>query len=802
MKKYKCLLLIFVLFILLSGSVYGATCPDEYKETPTGSGYCCPSTGSFAYYDTDYYCPDDYSNCCRSGYATADCKTKYGGELRTVGAIYICFVHPIEASSDEQGDDQGDTTGNKKCYYCPTNPATGKFWSETAPGSQCTGGWHVNNATSKESCKNADCPNGVSITLDPNGGSVSGDTSLSCSTANCTIPLPTPTYSDHTFVGWWSNNDKKYLHSYADCANNGETLRADWSQDSTASGDGCTPGGSQTPSANPGTSDNLLACTYCCHSGGGCFSEDPCTDGEVTTVHTDSAECPVITPNNGNGGSTDLACYKCDNNYVWSNGNTVLNCTYIPNIATENECNQAGSGGSGSEPTTACYKCGSEYVWEDRNGDSNCSLVPTISTKATCEKNNTDQYTPNPTNPANPTNPSNNQSRCDKVYKVESYKKYYTITYNLRSLGGSFIDGSTKRVQILTGNEIIGEFKTNPIKNGYVFKYWTTDSSGNGSKFNLNTKPTSDITLYPHFEKYTNDKWYCKKGVLDPARGLCYIVNKNTRSDYKEGYTGAYTFTETIYNNNSLICAYYYPECSTAQEGAIYLKSGLSAGYKVERGKQNVTTGVYAGWLSDAWRSQNTCKFLSSCSDSKQNSSGFSSAFTYNDGCIIRWDTILYQVADSVARSEEQSDDGTDLEEDDDTELLYQATIILKDYCTKEQLVNYTTAKMVPGTRRAATLLKKYTLKSGCSFVSKIGDPVNVSSVDGAPIYTIVDSDITQTFYVKCSECSGGKTSQEEKEADGSPATGDALIYLAWILGVGAAGYSIYYFKNNKEISD
>ena len=794
MKKLNYIFIALLVFFVMSiENVIAYNCPTGYREVASYCGittiHCirdaCTETfilergkgtdgNLYNYCTRDATQQEEIKEQCTRGFFRAS---------RIEGNRPYCWYDPETSCKKENGEEYSE------CNNTVTN---------TAISAVC----YVDpiDNSGQQPSPSASCPNGVSITLDPNGGSVSGDTSLSCSTANCTIPLPTPTYSDHTFVGWWSNNDKKYLHSYADCANNGETLRADWSQDSTASGDGCTPGGSQTPSANPGTSDNLLACTYCCPSGGGCFSEDPCTDGEVTTVHTDSAECPVITPNNGNGGSTDLACYKCDNNYVWSNGNTVLNCTYIPNIATENECNQAGSGGSGSEPTTACYKCGSEYVWEDRNGDSNCSLVPTISTKATCEKNNTDQYTPNPTNPANPTNPSNNQSRCDKVYKVESYKKYYTITYNLRSLGGSFIDGSTKRVQILTGNEIIGEFKTNPIKNGYVFKYWTTDSSGNGSKFNLNTKPTSDITLYPHFEKYTNDKWYCKKGVLDPARGLCYIVNKNTRSDYKEGYTGAYTFTETIYNNNSLICAYYYPECSTAQEGAIYLKSGLPTGYKVERGKQNSTTGVYAGWLSDAWRSQNTCKFLSSCSDSKQNSSGFSSAFTYNDGCIIRWDTILYQVADSVARSEEQSDDGTDLEEDDDTELLYQATIILKDYCTKEQLVNYTTAKMVPGTRRATTLIKKYTLKSGCSFVSKIGDPVKVSSIDGAPIFTIVDSDITQTFYVKCSEeCSGGKVSQEEKEAEGSPATGDALIYLAWILGVGAAGYSIYYFKNNKE---
>lgn len=51
----------------------------------------------------------------------------------------------------------------------------------------------------------------------------------------------------------------------------------------------------------------------------------------------------------------------------------------------------------------------------------------------------------------------------------------------------------------------------------------------------------------------------------------------------------------------------------------------------------------------------------------------------------------------------------------------------------------------------------------------------------------------------------GGKPSQEEidknkdNDANSNPETGNALILIAWTIGLGALGYSIYWFKNRSE---
>jgi len=42
-------------------------------------------------------------------------------------------------------------------------------------------------------------------------------------------------------------------------------------------------------------------------------------------------------------------------------------------------------------------------------------------------------------------------------------------------------------------------------------------------------------------------------------------------------------------------------------------------------------------------------------------------------------------------------------------------------------------------------------------------------------------------------------TCKANQEIDNNNKTGDALIYLAWIIGLGAIGYSVYYFKKLKK---
>lgn len=68
----------------------------------------------------------------------------------------------------------------------------------------------------------------------------------------------------------------------------------------------------------------------------------------------------------------------------------------------------------------------------------------------------------------------------------------------------------------------------------------------------------------------------------------------------------------------------------------------------------------------------------------------------------------------------------------------------------------------------------------GCTLVDK-----NDSTVD----YTIDNTDYQKTVYYTC---------KAESPAV-NPKTGNALIFVAWVVGLGSLGYSIYWFKKNKK---
>ena len=257
--------------------------------------------------------------------------------------------------------------------------------------------------------------------------------------------------------------------------------------------------------------------------------------------------------------------------------------------------------------------------------------------------------------------------------------------------GGHFIDGSTSnRYQYLNDTEIIGEFKTNPIKDGYKFLYWV-DSSGN--EFDFNTKLSNDIILKAVYEKYEESKYYCenKNDVFDPSTALCYSVLKTY--DDNEPFNN----TTYRYKANEWMCYAYYGDVNNP--GAISRIKGIPG---TITGKNNKTDGVYEGYTSDSWRSKNTCLFGSPCTKDATRSGNVITWYKYDTECEVKWNTILYKVSDSVSNS---------------------------DY-------NYYD--------------------------------------DG----------------------SGGK---QNKEADNSPKTGNAIVYLAWAAIIGACGYSIYYFKYRKE---
>lgn len=80
---------------------------------------------------------------------------------------------------------------------------------------------------------------------------------------------------------------------------------------------------------------------------------------------------------------------------------------------------------------------------------------------------------------------------------------------------------------------------------------------------------------------------------------------------------------------------------------------------------------------------------------------------------------------------------------------------------------------------------------SGCTIVDENGKPYDEDKVVKITIDKTNPKDFNKNVYYYCKV-------EEEPTTNGK--TGDALIYIAWAIGIGALGYSAYYFMNsNKE---
>lgn len=201
--------------------------------------------------------------------------------------------------------------------------------------------------------------------------------------------------------------------------------------------------------------------------------------------------------------------------------------------------------------------------------------------------------------------------------EVATVIKYYTIIYKLN--GGKFINGSTEdRTTYVAENQVIGEFKTNPIKDGYKFKEWQL----NGSKFDFTQKPTANITLEAVYEKLTDDdkKYYCEDGyILDSSTNMCYKV-------LKPDNTNTFDYTKYSYAAGQTFCYAY--SASANRAGGVNPKSGINA---TTTGKNNVT---YDGYDSqDAWVSKDTCKFGTECRELSS---------TTRQACETIWSAIIF----------------------------------------------------------------------------------------------------------------------------------------------------------------
>lgn len=123
----------------------------------------------------------------------------------------------------------------------------------------------------------------------------------------------------------------------------------------------------------------------------------------------------------------------------------------------------------------------------------------------------------------------------------------------------------------------------------------------------------------------------------------------------------------------------------------------------------------------------------------------------------------------------------------------YNATINYYYYDTTDRVKNddgkevpaHTEKELDPGYTKSVNSPKI----SGCKIVDENGDPYDEDKVVEVSIDKTNPKNFTKNVYYIC---------PGEKEGEELP-TGDALIYIAWIIGLGAIGYSVYYFVNLKK---
>lgn len=382
--------------------------------------------------------------------------------------------------------------------------------------------------------------------------------------------------------------------------------------------------------------------------------------------------------------------------------------------------------------------------------------------------------------------------------------------------------------------------KLDDIKSGL-----TTITESNVTVYTLTLKATYTELDYSDME--------CPSGtVLDPSIRKCYsILNDSSYPSYTLSTYSAKTRFCYAYNNSQGkpggIAFHSVAEDDCPADG---ITGTGSEGYCKIEGKNNKTSGKYSDYSnSDAWMSQNSCFIASPCT----------SAITDSSACTIRWDTIIYNVSDAKINEVTLPEEPVEIPETytvtydanggsgapssqtktENIDLTLSSTKPTKEGYT---FVNWNTKKDGTGTSYDAGAVysgnanitlyaqyqkkliegeKKYTvtfwMNDGTNSkeekvindgdkVVKPADPVRDGYVfngwyDKKEKGTKYDftkdvvSDID--LYAHWEKASTYDKTDDELTNNGK--TGDILIFVAWVVGIGALAYSVYYFKLKKE---
>lgn len=295
----------------------------------------------------------------------------------------------------------------------------------------------------------------------------------------------------------------------------------------------------------------------------------------------------------------------------------------------------------------SCYKCGGTWLYGTFAESPGCDNNSLALSKEACEAQNPKNDKPDDGGGSGgaPTGgyiPSSEAEPTPGTTETATVVTYYKITYNLD--GGHFIDGSTTRIEIAHNDRQIGDFKTNPVKYGYAFVGWQYNGTAVDSSKKLSeiandaavgSSGLKEVEFKATYEEYGDaDLVYCedKNAALDLSNKKCYTVLKENSSN------NVFTHTTYSYPTNSRWCYAY--NASESRNGGLHFVDNVTVS---EEGKKNETGGVYAGYSSDPWVSENTCLIASACQHDR--------SWRDSSACTVKWNTILYK---SVSAKEKE----------------------------------------------------------------------------------------------------------------------------------------------------
>lgn len=515
--------------------------------------------------------------------------------------------------------------------------------------------------------------------------------------------------------------------------------------------------------------------------GGGICPSGTTGPGAVGTIFNGYCTTKALTPYKN-------ACYYCasSNTYKWS-GNTPS--TSCPGGISWTK--KSGVSQTNCERGNACYFCGNsqggKYVW-GLYGDNtqSCSYQSNINSYSAC-----------------------------------TAKNIRTISATFNVTDGGTLSGSAT-AQCTTTQSSPSSCKVtapNATRSGYYLQGWSTSSSCS-AYIGVDDNPSTEDTIY--LNNYYQGNLYTCWGTTPPTADN-YVPENNvveTPDETVVAYTRPiYTVTYDL-NGGKFIDgttrrisyipadkAIGDPKTNPIKDGMKFKEWQLN-GSKFDfsqKPTQNITLKAvyeklteedklyYCESSSDVLEvSTKTCYNVMKLDESKKlynytlysYTAGGTFCYAYNatnntpGGIYFRTDVSGYETITGKNNADYSSYGYPHKEA-----WVSKDTCLIATECTEAASVNRPACE----TRWDAII---YSTKSALLKEEKIEEDGTDVPIDDEPIVPDTPSD---------DEKDNTDKDNNDKDVSESPKTGDALILIAWVVGIGAIGYTVYYFRKRKE---